>query len=69
VANYYAYRFFVEHRHRKLGAMGQAINLAAVGWTVGRNYYELNEYWPRRRHWASSAGSGMRSVEFVFQPV
>jgi hypothetical protein len=47
VGNYYAYRFFVEHRHRKLARWGQVINLAAVGWTVGRNYYELNEYWPR----------------------
>ncbi len=48
VGNYYAYRFFVEHRHRKLARWGQVINLAALGWTVGRNYYELNEYWPRQ---------------------
>ncbi len=47
VANYYAYRFFVDHRHRKLARWGQAINLVALGWTVGRNYYELHEYWPR----------------------
>lgn len=47
VANYYAYRWFIVHRHRKLARLGQTINLAAVGWTVGRNYYELNEFWPR----------------------
>jgi hypothetical protein len=48
VANYYAYRFLVERRHRKLARWGQVINLAAVGFTVGRNYYELHEYWPRQ---------------------
>ena len=47
VGNYYAYRLFVEHRHRKLARWGQVINLAGMGWTVGRNYYELNKYWPR----------------------
>lgn len=47
VVNYYAYRLFIEHRHRKLARLGQAINLAAMGWTVGRNYYELNEFWPK----------------------
>ncbi|HVT96881.1 MAG TPA: hypothetical protein VHE33_05190 [Acidobacteriaceae bacterium] len=46
--NYYAYRVLVEHRHRKLARWGQVINLAATGWTVGRNYYELHEYWPRQ---------------------
>jgi hypothetical protein len=47
VVDYYAYRFLVERRHRKLARLGQAINLAVVGWTVGRNYYELNEFWPK----------------------
>jgi hypothetical protein len=47
VANYYAYQFLIDHRHRKLARWGQAVNLAAVGLTVGRNYYELNKYWPR----------------------
>jgi hypothetical protein len=56
VGNYYAYRFFVEHRHRKLARWGQAINLAAVGWTVGRNYYELNEYWPRQNTLRTATG-------------
>jgi hypothetical protein len=46
VVNYYAYRLFVEHRHRRMARWGQIANLAALGWTVGRNYYELNEYWP-----------------------
>jgi len=45
--NYYAYRLFVEHRHRKLARWGQVVNLAGIGWTVGHNYYELNQFWPR----------------------
>jgi hypothetical protein len=47
VANYYAYRFLVAHNHRKMARFGQWVNLGAMGWTVGRNYYELNEFWPR----------------------
>jgi len=45
--NYYAYRLFVRHHHRTMARLGQEINLAAMGWTVGRNYYEINEFWPR----------------------
>ena len=47
VTNYYAYRFFVEHRHRRLARIGQIMNLSAMAWTVGRNYYELNKFWPQ----------------------
>jgi hypothetical protein len=47
VANYYAYRFFVRHDHRTMARLGQWVNIGAMGWTVGRNYYELNEFWPR----------------------
>jgi len=47
VVNYYAYRVFLKHHHRTMARLGQGINLAAMGWTVGRNYYELHEYWPR----------------------
>lgn len=47
VANYYVYRLFAEHHHRGLARFGQIINLGAMAWTVGRNYYELNEFWPR----------------------
>jgi hypothetical protein len=45
--NYYAYRLFLKHHHPAMARLGQSINLAAMGWTVGRNYYELQEYWPR----------------------
>ncbi len=48
VTNYYAYRFLVERHHRKLARLGQFVNLGALTWTVGRNYYELNEFWPRQ---------------------
>jgi hypothetical protein len=47
VANYYTYRIFVRHDHRTLARVGQYINIGAMAWTVGRNYYELNEFWPR----------------------
>ncbi len=47
VANYYAYRFLVRHEHRRLARLGQYVNIGAIAWTVGRNYYELNEFWPR----------------------
>ena len=47
VVNYYAYRFLVERRHRKLARLGQAINIGVMAFTVGRNYYELNEFWPK----------------------
>ncbi|MFP5230654.1 MAG: hypothetical protein ACLGXA_23810 [Acidobacteriota bacterium] len=47
VLNYYAYRLFTGHHHRTLARLGQTINLGALAWTVGRNYYELNEFWPR----------------------
>lgn len=46
-ANYYAYRFFVRRDHRSLARVGQYVNIGAMAWTVGRNYYELNEFWPR----------------------
>lgn len=47
VANYYAYRLLVDHGHRRLARLGQWVNIGAMAWTVGRNYYELNEFWPR----------------------
>lgn len=47
VVNYYAYRFLIERRHRKLARLGQAINIGVMAFTVGRNYYELNEFWPK----------------------
>jgi hypothetical protein len=47
VANYYAYRFLVKRDHRKMARLGQWVNIGAMAWTVGRNYYELNEFWPR----------------------
>jgi hypothetical protein len=47
VANCYAYRFLVKRNHRTLARLGQWVNIGAMGWTVGRNYYELNEFWPQ----------------------
>lgn len=47
VVNYYAYRLFIRHNHRTMARLGQSINLGAMAFTVGRNYYELNDYWPR----------------------
>jgi hypothetical protein len=60
VTNYYAYRFLVDRHHRKLARLGQFVNLGAMAWTVGRNYYELNEFWPRQnslRQQLNSAGA------------
>jgi hypothetical protein len=47
VANYYAYRFFLRHDHRTLAGLGQYIYLGSMAWTVGQNYYGMNQYWPR----------------------
>jgi hypothetical protein len=47
VANYYAYRLFVRRDHRNLARLGQYINIGAMAFTVGHNYYQLSEYWPR----------------------
>jgi hypothetical protein len=30
-----------------MARLGQWVNIGAMGWTVGRNYYELNEFWPQ----------------------
>jgi hypothetical protein len=56
VANYYAYRLLVEHRHRKLARVGQYIDIGVMSWAVGHNYYELNKHWPRYDY-RSPAGS------------
>lgn len=56
VANYYAYRMFVTRRHRNMARMGQYVNIGAMAWTVGRNYYELNEFWPRLNDYAQFHG-------------
>jgi hypothetical protein len=47
VANYYVYRLLIEHRHRTLARLAQSINIGAVAWAVGHNYYEIEESWPR----------------------
>lgn len=47
VANYYAYRIFVRHHHRTMARLGQYINVGAMAWTVGGNYYGLYKYYPR----------------------
>lgn len=47
VANYYAYRFFVRHDHRTLARLGQFVYLGSMAWTVGQNYYGMDEVWPR----------------------
>jgi hypothetical protein len=49
-ADYFVYRAFVTHHHRKIARLGQSINVAAMGGTVGWNYYELNVSWHRRSH-------------------
>jgi hypothetical protein len=48
VVNYYVYRLFVRHDHRTLARVGQYIYTGAMAFTVGHNYYELNESWPRK---------------------
>ncbi len=47
VGDYIAYRLLVDHRHRKLARLGQTANLAVMGATVGWNYHQLNEFWPK----------------------
>jgi len=62
VVNYYAYRVLISHRHGKLARVGQTINLAALGWAVGRNYYELNAFWPREETLRVQASANAASV-------
>jgi len=47
VVNYYAYRLLVRRDRRTLARVGQYINIGAMSWTVGNNYYGLEKYWPR----------------------
>jgi len=47
VGDYFAYRLLVDHHHRKLARVGQALDLTVMGGAVGWNYYQLNEFWPK----------------------
>jgi len=47
-ANYYACRLLIRHDHRTMARVGQSIYTGAMAFTIGHNYYEINELWPRK---------------------
>lgn len=47
VGNYYIDRFLIRRDHRKLARVGQSIYTGVMAFTIGHNYYEIDELWPR----------------------